>query len=71
MGSNAKMLSSEMEKALGGRYLSKMIMPFSLSESLDYKEIAHDEKALLTTSKVAKVHRGCQEYILSGGFPEA
>ena len=34
-GSNAKMLSSEMEKALGGRYLSKMIMPFSLSESLE------------------------------------
>ena len=28
-GSNAKMLSSEMEKVLGGRYLSKMIMPFS------------------------------------------
>ena len=70
-GSNAKMHSSEMEKALGGRYLSKMIMPFSLSESLDYKEIAHDEKALLTTSKVAKVRRGCREYILSGGFPEA
>ena len=70
-GSDAKMLSSEMEKALGGRYLSKMIMPFSLSESLDYKEIAHDEKALLTTSKVAKVRRGCREYILSGGFPEA
>ncbi len=70
-GSNAKMLSSEMEKVLGGRYLSKMIMPFSLSESLDYKEIAHDDKALLTTSKVAKVRRGCQEYISSGGFPEA
>lgn len=70
-GSNAKMLSSEMEKILGGRYLSKMIMPFSLSESLDYKEIAHDDKALLTTSKVAKVRRGCQEYISKGGFPEA
>ncbi len=70
-GSNAKMLSSEMEKVLGGRYLSKMIMPFSLSESLDYKEIAHDDNALLTTSKVAKVRRGCQEYISSGGFPEA
>ena len=42
-GSNAKMLSSEMEKALGGRYLSKMIMPFSLSESLNYKKIAYDE----------------------------
>ncbi|WP_044915938.1 ATP-binding protein [Butyrivibrio sp. WCE2006] len=70
-GSNAKMLSSEMEKVLGGRYLSKMIMPFSLRESLDYKEISHDDKALLMTSKVAKVRRGCQEYISSGGFPEA
>ena len=70
-GSNAKMLSSEMEKVLGGRYLSKMIMPFSLSESLDYKKIAHDEKAMLTTSKSAKIRRGCQEYVVSGGFPEA
>ena len=70
-GSNAKMLSSEMEKVLGGRYLSKMIMPFSLSESLDYKKIDHDEKAMLTTSKSAKIRRGCQEYVASGGFPEA
>lgn len=70
-GSNAKMLSSEMEKVLGGRYLSKMIMPFSFEESLDYKKMDHDEKALLTTSKMAKVRRECQEYIKSGGFPEA
>ncbi|ETP73727.1 putative ATPase (AAA+ superfamily) [Lachnospiraceae bacterium JC7] len=70
-GSNAKMLSSEMERILGGRYLSKMIMPFSLYESLDYKKIEHDEKALLTTAKVAKIRRGSQEYIMSGGFPEA
>ncbi len=70
-GSNAKMLSSEMEKVLGGRYLSKMIMPFSLDETLDYKKIAHDEIAMLTTSKSAKIRRGCQEYLASGGFPEA
>ncbi len=70
-GSNAKMLSSEMEKVLGGRYLSKMIMPFSFSESLDYKKIEHDAKALLTTSKLAKVTRECQEYVVSGGFPES
>ena len=70
-GSNAKMLSSEMEKVLGGRYLSKMIMSFSLSESLEYKKIPHDEKALLTSSKLAKIRKGCQEYIMNGGFPEA
>ena len=56
-GSNAKMLSSEMESVLGGRYLSKMIMPFSLSECLDYKNIEHDEKSLLTTSKSAKIRK--------------
>ncbi len=54
-GSNAKMLSSEMSKVLGGRYLAKMIMPFSFNEVLDYKHLAHDEAALLTTSKLGKI----------------
>ena len=70
-GSNAKMLSSEMERVLGGRYLSKMIMPFSFYEVLDYKQVEHDEKAILTTSKAAKVRNNCQGYMESGGFPEA
>jgi len=69
-GSNAKMLSSEMERVLGGRYISKMIMPFSLSEVLDHKKIAHDEAAILTTSKSAKIRKACQEYVFSGGLPE-
>lgn len=69
-GSNAKMLSSEMESVLGGRYLSKMIMPFSFGESLDYKVIAHDESSMLTTSKVGKIKRACQDYVSTGGFPE-
>ncbi len=70
-GSNAKMLSSEMASVLGGRYIPKMIMPFSLSETLDYKKIKHDEASLLTTSKAAKIRKACQEYISTGGFPEA
>lgn len=70
-GSNAKMLSSEMESVLGGRYISKMIMPFSFVEVLEYKQIAYDEDALLTTSKVAKVRKACQEFLLSGGLPES
>ena len=70
-GSNAKMLSSEMERVLGGRYVSKMIMPFSFEEVLDYKQIAYDEEALLTSSKVAKVRKACQEFLLSGGLPES
>ncbi len=70
-GSNAKMLSSEMQSVLGGRYISKMIMPFSFGEVLEYKQIAYDEDALLTTSKVAKVRKACQEFLLSGGLPES
>ncbi|HAZ90335.1 MAG TPA: ATPase [Eubacterium sp.] len=69
-GSNAKMLSMEMARVLGGRYIPKMIMPFSLSEVLDYKSIAHDEAAMLTASKSAKIRRACLEYISNGGFPE-
>ena len=70
-GSNAKMLSSEMEKVLGGRYLSKMIVPFSFSEVCDYKSIKHDERALLATSQNGRIRKACQEYIVYGGFPEA
>lgn len=70
-GSNAKMLSSEMEKVLGGRYLSKTILPFSLGEVCDYKKIEHDEKALLTTEKSALIRRTCQEYLSSGGLAES
>ncbi len=70
-GSNAKMLSSEMASILGGRYIPRMIMPFSYREVLDYKRIDHDDAAWLTTSKVAKIRRACQEYVSSGGLPEA
>ena len=70
-GSNAKMLSSEMEKVLGGRYLSKLIMPFSFREILRFKKVDCDENAILTTSKNAKIRKECDEYILNGGFPEA
>ena len=69
-GSNAKMLSSEMASTLGGRYIPRMIMPFSFSEVLEYKKIAHDDSALLTTSKSARIRRACQEYISEGGLPE-
>lgn len=69
-GSNAKMLSSEMSGVLGGRYIPKTIMPFSFSEVLEYKEIVHDQAALLTTSKSGKIRRACQEFVSGGGFPE-
>lgn len=70
-GSNAKMLSSEMEERLGGRYISMMIMPFSFSEALDYKHRPHDADALLTTSQAGQIRGAADEYLHSGGLPES
>ena len=70
-GSNAKMLSSEIASTLGGRYIQKMIMPFSFSEVLDYKGTPHDSAAMLTTSKAVAVKTACKEYLKHGGLPEA
>lgn len=70
-GSNARMLSSEMEARLGGRYISKMIMPFSLAEALDYRHIPHDSEALLTTSLTGQIRGASNEYFYAGGLPES
>lgn len=70
-GSNAKMLSSEMEARLGGRYISKMIMPFSLAEVLDYRHIPHNSEALLTTSLAGQIRGASNEYFYAGGLPES
>lgn len=39
---------------------------FSFEETLDYRKVQHDEKALLTTSKAAKVRKICEEYMATG-----
>lgn len=70
-GSNAKMLSSEMEQVLGGRFLSVRIMPFSFEEVLRYKGIEYDDNALLMSKKKAKIRRAFDEYMQYGGLPEA
>lgn len=70
-GSNATMLSAQMEAALGGRYISQTIMPFSLGEILDYRAIPHDALALDATETNGRI-RGCaKDYLLNGGLPES
>lgn len=69
-GSNASMLSSEMEGRLGGRYISMMIMPFSLSEVLDYRKVLHGEQDLLSTAGNGRIRGMAEEYMLHGGLPE-
>ena len=70
-GSNAKMLSSEMEAVLGGRYLSKMIMPFSFEELLDFRHIPHTDDAFLSTKNNGRIRSCAQDYMRWGGLPES
>ena len=69
-GSNAKMLSSDVATTLGGRYITKHILPYSFSESLSANNIPYDDMNIATTSGRADVQRYFAEYFRFGGFPE-
>ena len=69
-GSNAKMLSSDVATTLGGRYITKHIMPYSFSEFQNANEISYDTDTIATTSGRAKVQRYFESYFHFGGFPE-
>lgn len=70
-GSNAKMLSHEIEKKLGGRYLSKYVTPYNFEEFLKAKGIDYDANLLYTTKGRGKIKRLFAEYFTYGGFPES
>ena len=66
-GSNANLLSSEMSTLLTGRYVEIQILPFSMKETLEYKEAPigaelPDEKA--------KLFIEMDDYLKKGGYPE-
>lgn len=67
-GSNAKMLSKEVEAKLGGRYISKEIMPYSFSEFLKANRI---EKNGYSVKEIGKVNFLLNQYFINGGFPES
>ena len=70
-GSNAKMLSQEIENRLGGRYLTKYITPYNFTEFLIAKQIDFSDKAIFGTKESGKIKREFSEYFYFGGFPEA
>lgn len=69
-GSNAKMQSSDVATTLGGRYITKHILPYSFSEYLSANNIPYDDMNIATTSGRADVQRYFAEYFRFGGFPE-
>ena len=70
-GSNAKMLSGEVNTTLGGRFLIAEVYPYSFHEFLTVHQVPTDEIDLLSTEGRAKVVRFFDEYLHYGGLPAA
>lgn len=70
-GSNAKMLSSEIENRLGGRYLTKYVSPFNFREYLKAKDTDCSEKSVLSTKDSGRIRREMESFFYYGGFPES
>lgn len=70
-GSNAKMLSGEVNTTLGGRFLTAEVYPYSFHEFLTVHQVPTDEIDLLSTEGRAKVVRFFDEYLHYGGLPAA
>lgn len=69
-GSNAKMLSAEIENRLGGRYLTKYVTPYNFREYLKAKNTDSSEEAILSTKGSGKIRKELESYFYFGGFPE-
>ncbi len=69
-GSNAKMLSKDIQTTLGGRYIAVEVYPYSFKEFLKANGTDFSEKALASTQGKAEMLRKFNDYFYFGGFPE-
>lgn len=69
-GSNAKMLSSEIESRLGGRFLTHYISPYRFPEYLTARDISFERNDLLKSASQGKIRQAANDYRITGGFPE-
>lgn len=69
-GSNAKMLSSEIQTTLGGRYININVYPYSFTEYLAANQVSITPAMLYATQSRATVLRHFDSYFHFGGFPE-
>ena len=67
-GSNARLLSGELATHLTGRYIDRILFPFSFREFLEYKGIK--PSVVYTTKERAAMLRSIEDYMNNGGFPE-
>lgn len=69
-GSNAKMLSQDIQTTLGGRYIPIDVYPYSFKEFLTANNVPATTNHLLSTEGKAEVLRKFNDYFYFGGFPE-
>lgn len=69
-GSNAKMLSHDIQTTLGGRYIPIDVYPYSFKEFLTAKQVPASANHLLSTEGKAEILRQFNDYFYFGGFPE-
>ncbi|MCF8227174.1 MAG: ATP-binding protein [Bacteroidales bacterium] len=69
-GSNAKMLSQDIQSTLGGRYIPFDVYPYDFKEFLAANDIHLTESSLLSTESKAEMLRMFNDYFYFGGFPE-
>lgn len=67
IGSNAKMLSGEMATVLTGRYLQVEMLPFSLTETIEWKGANINS---ISNAKQAEAVAIADDYLRNGGYPE-
>lgn len=69
-GSNAKMLSQDIQTTLGGRYIPIDVYPYSFKEFLIANNVPVTGNHLLSTEGKAEILRKFNDYFYFGGFPE-
>lgn len=69
-GSNAKMLSRDVQTTLGGRYISVDVYPYDFKEYLTANDIEITPTSFIATEARAEIIRNFNDYFFYGGFPE-
>ena len=69
-GSNARMLSKDVETTLGGRFFVVDVYPYSFREFLAAKSVELSDGWEYSTVRKGEVIRAFQEYFYFGGLPE-
>ena len=67
-GSNATMLSKEVAAKLGGRYISKEILPYSFVEFLRANSVNTNGYSV---KEIAQINSLLNDYFINGAFPES